>query len=41
MPIMDEDDVRICTDNTVKALGWPPFYVQLGAAQTILPAPAK
>ena len=24
--LLDEDDVRICTDNTVKALGWPEYY---------------
>ena len=29
--LLDEDDVRICTDNTVKALGWPEYYAPLRA----------
>jgi hypothetical protein len=27
--ILDEEDVRICTDNSVKLLGWQSFYASL------------
>jgi hypothetical protein len=32
MPIMDEEDVRICTVNTVKVMGWQDFYQEVQAA---------
>jgi aminoglycoside phosphotransferase len=29
MPFMDENDVRICTINTMKAIGWQDYYNDL------------
>lgn len=33
MPQLDERDVLICTENTIKAQGWRAFYEGLGAVQ--------
>ncbi|WP_420137309.1 hypothetical protein [Sphingomonas sp.] len=31
MSIMDEEDLRICSENTVKALAWPVWWVKISA----------
>lgn len=33
MPIMDDDDLRICTENTVKALSWSRWWLKIQAIQ--------
>lgn len=32
MSVVAEDDLRICADNTVKALGWPAWWAKIEAA---------
>ena len=32
MSVMDEEDMRICTVNTVKVIGWQDFYQEVQAA---------
>lgn len=31
MPLMDDDDLRVCTENTVKALSWSRWWAKINA----------